>query len=127
MKGVVLFGTGALVHTAQSLGRHAHALLPAVLVDQRDLDQVRLELALGMALRVGNVVPGHRLLPRNGAYLCHYYSSFSGRHFSHGGLQSWKFPFHLDARIYIHACASLRANPGAPWWKYTRPEYGVSS
>jgi len=83
MKGVYLFNAGVAVHAPQRLGGNPHAFLAPIRIDDRGADQVRLELALGVALRVGHVVPRHRLLSSNRTNFRH--DSTPGRGTSHAG------------------------------------------
>jgi len=64
MKGVVLFNAGILVQSPQRFRADPHALFAAVLVQDRYIDQVRLPLALHMALRVRHFMPRLRPFPR---------------------------------------------------------------
>jgi len=57
MKGVVLFNAGILVQSPERFRADPHALFAAVLVQDRDIDQVRLPFALRMPLGVRHVVP----------------------------------------------------------------------
>jgi hypothetical protein len=96
MKGVVLFNAGVLVQRTQRFGRNPHALLAPVFINHRNVDQVRLPLALGVALRVRHIVP--RLSPLTGdwTYLRHIVSSadlpllqlFLGKYCTHAYVHS---------------------------------------